>query len=353
MTSRPGTNSSGTTWMPDARRLARRIIEALTSQEREALAAEPFSGLQAMGFSLRMRPEREIVGSCSVAGSLDHGPPPTITVVMAASTGRQHFSALHEFGHWAIRADTEIHDDFFEESDGGVRLEEDVCDAMAGELLIPDEHVAQYIDKTGPTARSVIGLIRSTPNGSREACCVRAAERLFGPGHVMLTRNGMALFTASHSTPYRVRRNTPQGDGHITLKAAQVGALHGESTITYASGVSSNTFFADAAVDGEQGFVVAVFMEGRPPWVKGVALPRHDAATDAEVECFCTHCEIDFTGIGRPCPRCDGYVHHGQEGCGKCACRPQAAQVLCGGCFLRRPPSDFTRNPSTCDICLG
>lgn len=72
-----------------------------------------------------------------------------------------------------VELDTVIHDVFFDQLDGGVRLEEDVCDAIAGQLLIPDERVANFIGPAGPTARAVVDLIEASPNSSREACCVR------------------------------------------------------------------------------------------------------------------------------------------------------------------------------------
>lgn len=80
------------------------------------------------------------------------------TVVAAASNGRQHFSALHEFGHSAIRLDTSSPGPVLEEPDGGIGFEEDVCDTIAGTLLIPAEHVDARFGGTGPTARTVLDL---------------------------------------------------------------------------------------------------------------------------------------------------------------------------------------------------
>lgn len=340
--------------MPDARALALGLLDGLLAEVRAALAEDPFTALKALGFEMRLRAEPEITGTCSVAASLDHGPPPRITVVMAASRGRQHFSALHEFGHSKIKADASIHDVFFGQRDLGEHLEEDVCDAVAGELLMPSHDVEAHISPEGPTAAAVIDLIASTPNASREACCVRAAERIIGPGHVMLVRGGTALFTASHSTPYRVRRGTPQGAGHLTERAATGGAVRGEAAVTYASGARSDTFFVDAAYDDEEGLIVAVFMENRPPWKRGLVLRNRDRTEHATVDAYCIHCEVDFVAIGAPHRACDGYFHNGDDGCGRCACAPAGEDLpLCGECFLRRPKSDFSQSPKICDICLG
>lgn len=337
--------------MPDVRTLAVRFVEALPSEERSHLGDDPFTALEDLGFGMRYRAEPAITGDCSVAASLDKGPPPVITVVTSASAGRQRFSVLHEYGHWLIANDTAIHDVFFDQRDGGVVLEEDLCDSIAAELLIPASHVDAIIGASGPTAASVVKLIDATPNASAEACCVRAAERLSGPGHVMLARAGIAQFTASHSTPFRVRRGTVQGASHITARASEHGRARDQDVVVYASGASSNTFFADA--QAADGFVVAVFMENRPPWITGLALPDADPTSHTEEDAYCTHCEVDFVGMGSPCRKCQGHFHRGQGGCDRCACTEASKTKLCPECFIRRTLGEFTQNPEICDVCLG
>jgi len=334
--------------MADPQVHARRILASFTLAERALLAAQPFAALEVMGIRVRMWPEPEIVGDCSVAGSLDHGPPVTITVMKSASVGRQHFSALHELGHHAIKADSDIHDVFFDEADHGVRLEEQVCDAMAAQLLIPDERVDDHLGG-GVTARAVLSLIHASPNSSREACCVRAAARLVGPGHVMVARDGVAQFTASHATPYGVGRGSPQGADHITAKASDRGRCRERAGVVYASGARSSQFFGDAVRDDE-GYVVALFVEANPPWIHGLALPPKDAFADAESESYCPHCEADFTTLSAPCPKCRDHKH--SPGCDRCSCPTSKEHQLCGECFLRRPPSNFTKDPAICDLCL-
>lgn len=339
--------------MPDVAALAARFVSALPGDQRAALAQDPFAALQSLGFEIRMRPNREISGQCSVAASLDHGPPPRITVIDVPSVGRQHFSALHEYGHWAIANDGAIQDVFFEQRDGGVGLEEHLCDAIAAGLLLPASSVDSIIGPAGPTASDVWELIHSFPNASVEACCVRAAERINGPGHVMVVRDGVAQFTASHSTLYRVRRGAPQAADHISVRAARLGRAAGQDSVTYASGTRSVVFFADAVADEAGGLVIAVFMENRPPWVKGLALPAADPTADAEVEAYCVHCEVDFVALGAPCPKCEGHFHRGPNACGRCACKAATQHRLCPNCFIQRTPAEYTPGEEFCNYCLG
>lgn len=338
--------------MADASVHTARILASLDAADRDSLAADPLRALEALGFTVLLLAEPEITGDCSVAGSFDVGPQPVIKVVQATSIGRRHFTALHEFGHVCVKLDTVIHDVFFDQLDRGVRLEEDLCDAIAGQLLIPYERVANFIGPAGPTARAVVDLIEASPNSSREACCVRAAERIAGQGHVMLVREGVAQFTASRGTLYRVRRGTPQGGDHITAKAARRGRAREEASVIYASGQPSDLFNADAVL-ADDGYVVAVFVAGRAPWMSGLVLPRTDPWAAAESEAYCTHCEEDFTTLAKPCPKCNDFVHPAPAGCGRCSCEPTVRNAVCDECFLRRPLSDFTRSARTCDICLG
>lgn len=335
---------------------ARRLVAGLKSGDTELLRAETFAALEELGYTIRLRPEPEITGDCSVAGSFNPGPPPTINVVEAASIGRQYFTALHEYGHRLIDADTDIHDVLFDEPDGGVRLTEDICDAVAAELLLPDEFVDRYIGPRGPTARAVLQLMENS-EASREACCVRAAQRLPGPGHVMVARHGVALFTASRGTPFRVARNSPQGDDHITALAAhRTGSVRAEAPVRYASGAISDRFFAEAHL-GKGGFVVAVFVDGPAPWLHGPTLYAGDRSE--AIEAYCPHCDEDFTTTAAPCPGCRDYRHRyrpdGSEGCGRCSCEPKAADGrLCPGCFTHRTEGEFsTPDSEFCDVCTG
>lgn len=336
--------------MPDPQQHARRLVATLVGDVRTGLADDPFETLRELGYQIRFRPDQGGDG-CSVAGSYSPGPPPTITVVEATSTGREHFTALHEFGHALIAddaADDSIHNTFATLQDGGESFEESVCDAVAGMLLIPDERVKALLGTSEPSARHVADLIDRIPTASREACCVRAAQQLRSPGYVMLAREDVAVFTAVHGTPYRVRRNTGQGADHPIAKAAG-GSFRGDASVTFGSGASSPVMAVDAAAIDDR-YVVAVFVDGRPPWHEGVYLPPTDRFANAVSEAYCDRCEQDFTTVAGPCPDCDGYVHPERDGgCGRCTCEGPGRPQLCTECFLRQPPAMFTHSQSVCD----
>lgn len=318
-----------------ARLAAVRLLEGIDPTAQHEFAFETRAELERRGFVVRDAPPSSDGAGCSVAGSYQAGPPPVITVASDRSPGRRHFTALHEFGHSLVQSDGATQDLLFGEPDRGVRLEEEICDAIAAELLLPSALVADYIDDRGPTARSVLNLFHGS-EASREACCVRAAQLLVGEGHVMLARDGVAIFTASAGTPFRVRRETEQGAGHITATAARHGGARGIDSVVYGSGGVSDRYQCDALAD-DDGHVFAVFVADRPAWESGLNLIGGDDRSDP-VEVECPRCEVQFTTLAAPCSRCGDYTHTG--GCGRCSC-VAGTERLCPGCFIRQPAHLF------------
>lgn len=213
------------------------------------------------GITLQLRSDAEPFGKCSVAGSYfeDRG---LITVARSASKGRQKFTALHELGHHLQRHDESLVKILASEPDAGFLLEEDICDGFAAEVLLPTHYVDEVIGERGPTAGEIVELFK-TSQASREACCVRGAQHIVGPGHVMLSsQDGVARFTAS-SSAYRVARNTPQDGNEVISSAVRWGSAKRETRVRYASGVLSEPFHGDAVTDGDYIFAV---MAIKPAW---------------------------------------------------------------------------------------
>ncbi len=241
-------------------------VEAKHAGSIEELGRDPIATLEAWdGIEFVIAEEREVIGGCSVSGSYDYDGS-RIVVGRALSRGRRFFTAVHEFGHHCQQRDEDSVKLLETEEDVGQALEDDICDAFAAEVLLPDSHVDEFIDQKGPTACSVLDLIRES-KASREACCVRAVQRLRCQGYVMLCDlEGTAIFTAN-ATGYPVRRNTPQAGNAVIEAAVRWRSGRELSRVRFASGNLSPKFFADSASDGE--YLVAVFVEHMPPWEKG------------------------------------------------------------------------------------
>ncbi len=218
------------------------------------------------GIELVMAEESTVEGGCSVSGSYDYARR-RIVVARSASRRRQGFTALHELGHHLQQHDEASVALLEAEPDFGANLEDDICDALAGQVLIPDTVIEQVTPAKGPTAESVIELFEQT-QASREACCVRAAQRIVGEGYVMLCDiSGTAIFTAC-TGQYPVRRGTPQIGNVVVEAAMQWRMASRESRVTFPSGAQSPLFFGNAETSDEYIFVVMVSYS--PAWVTGL-----------------------------------------------------------------------------------
>lgn len=327
-----------------AREHAKRIVGNLAPDLRSALATDPYQALGDQGIEIQMRPETHGRGGCSVDGSYRRGSPPRITVAEAASRARRRFTALHEFGHHLVKLDADVHEAFATFEDGGVALEEAIADAVAAELLIPDDVVDQHIDPRGPTARAVCDLYHATL-ASREATCVRASQRLIGSGYIMLGEAGVALFTAAVGHPYRVARGTPQGSDSLIAKAEERGTAREQSRVVFASGKAGELLFGDAVFD--DGYVFALLTD-RPSWERLTVRSADDIIPSYEGTC--RRCDVDFTDSYQLCQRCR---EPRCPRCGDCWCEtaPPLATRTCSVCFLKWGLDRFRGESTVCKDC--
>lgn len=257
----------------DAARALVARLEARSQGSVQRLGSDPLGVVGSWsGINLVMTNEREVGTGCSVSGSYDYDSG-RVVVGQASSRGRRFFTVLHEFGHHLQQHEEESVQLLEKEEDNGRALEDDICDAFAAEVLLPDEIVDRFVNQKGPTAYDVVDLIHGS-SASREACCVRAVQRLPGRGYVMLCdRSGLAIFTAS-TTGYPVRRNTPQLGNEVVESAVRSRTGRQLSRVRFPSGALSPKYYADAAVDGD--YLIAVLVEHMAPWEKGLhyAIPE-------------------------------------------------------------------------------
>ncbi|SED84053.1 hypothetical protein SAMN04490359_2143 [Streptomyces griseus] len=152
---------------------------------------------------------------------------------------------------------------FSREPDGGVLLEDAACDAFAAQILLPAHLVDQHLDAKGPTA-SAITLLWKTSNASRMAVCVRAAQHLPAPGHVLLLDpDGHLAFAASNGLP-PLPRGSFQGDIPVIDRALTgPGRAQGRTQVRYRDGILGRELHTDTAP--MDGYTVAVLVTDSAP----------------------------------------------------------------------------------------
>ncbi|MFE9485248.1 ImmA/IrrE family metallo-endopeptidase [Streptomyces sp. NPDC006641] len=304
--------------------------------------------------TLQVRLVEEVQGDgsgCSVAGSYrDDLVPPAVVVAVAASPGRRQFTALHELGHHLQQTD-EVLGEAVMAVDASEEFEDLACDAFAARILLSDDLAATHIEARGPTADGVAGLYRSSL-ASRAACCVRAADRLVGPGAVILcTPAGVVSFAAGRGEVRPPARGTDQSATPL-LRAAlpRLARNPGDivtsnaTAIEYRDGSRYESLYGQAAMC--DGYVVAVLTVHDPAW-RNFALPRGTGwAPSGSSSWDCETCHDSFEKIAN-CSTC------GQPQCpaGHCSCTLRA-ELVCEKCFMSRHRSQFPPGNKTCRECV-
>lgn len=229
-------------------------LDAVLPGQRADLTRDPITVLRDWEeISYRDVPPAEASSRCSVAGAY-YGTedPAVIAVTHAASPGRRAFTALYELGHHLQQSDFDLADAV--DSHGAARgaFEDAACDAFAADVLLPDEIVDRHISAAGPSTDDVVALRRDSA-ASRVAVCVRAAQRLRAPGHVVLMDGaGVVQFAAAHLMPH-VSRNSDQSRTAVVRQAlaATTGRACGRTRFRYRDDIEGAELYAQAAqLDG-------------------------------------------------------------------------------------------------------
>lgn len=185
-------------------------------------------------------------------------------------------------------------------------------------------------------------------SGSREACCVRMAQRMRGSGYVLLCEGDRVLFSAAVGSAYSLRRGAVQDPDHLVCLAADRGsAVSDVVRLKHPSGSETPAFAGQAVLD--DGYVFAVLTDSTtPPW--GLwRPPRNRAARSANPpEVFCQECDEFSEGW----QRCDTAPSHRVcSTCGWCACRApktRVAEKRCDTCTMMRRIDLFPGGGNTC-----
>ncbi|MEV4415591.1 ImmA/IrrE family metallo-endopeptidase [Catellatospora sp. NPDC049609] len=330
------------------------VLEKMLPGSRVQLAEDPFAVLEARGdLAVRIVPEAKTkpaaaMPACSVAGIyVDDEVPPVLAVANAASAGRRAFTVLHEFGHHLQRTEPALMDLLLEQADGGLTLEDAACDAFAAEILLPADLVDRFIDSPGPTGPQIVDLWHAS-TASRAAVCVRAAQRLVTPGHVvLLDADGAVSFAASLGLPPLARGSRQDTAATVRDALSRAGRATGRTRLHYRDGILGEELHAQ--VVPMDGYLLLIAVTDAAAW-DTFTLPSRDPGPRAATR-ICEHpdCGHEFQAFESPCSRCARRVC---PECGRCGCAPRVREKTCAGCFQRLPASVFTGTSARCNECV-
>ncbi|VXB72521.1 ImmA/IrrE family metallo-endopeptidase [Aeromicrobium sp. 9AM] len=339
----------------DAKTVAKRAAEFVGNMDArhpglvETLRDDPLEALAQFGEVTFTLSAHQQSGKCSVLGSYTtFTDPPTISVTRRGQ-GQTWFSALHELGHheqqgdfaWTVALDT------IDDERRRGRLEEQICEAFAAEILLGADVVDEIIGDDIPTAKSIADLHHAT-GASRAACAVRVLQLLRAEGLVMVaTLEGEVLFSTGSGDVFAPKKGTVQPPDSVVARAADAGTSSSrDASVMYGTGRQQHGFAADAVRDDD--YVYAVFTAGKPGWVTGFYASKNLYWGSAEHDCRCgatftrgaeAYCET--CNRGDTCPEC-----------GVCACAPEPVRDLtCTDCFMVWPTSHYLPGGTVCQGC--
>lgn len=336
--------------MSDPRSLAAILCGELSRDDLDILREDPFEAIPLIDEQVSIRLiDHEPAAGCSVEG-LYHEETRSIDVQRANSSRRTRFTAIHEFGHDRCRHNREVARYLASLTKTTRTTEERVADAFAGEVLIPDAALDAVLAGKEAQAHHLVELFhRDDVGGSREACCVRVAQRMRGNGYVVLCEGDVLRFCAAVGTSFRIARGTAQATVGLLRRAAEHGsATDTDTRLQYPDGRLTEAFAGQAVTDGMYTFAVLTDST-RPPW-GGWIVPRRPESEAPEI--FCADCDE----ISEAWQRCDtDWRHRRCSTCRWCECRTpkvKIAEQVCDVCTTLRRWDFFPSGGTVCKDCL-
>lgn len=322
--------------------VAARIVAKVGRAIRERIARDPLAAARddfhCVLVELENLNERGDGGSCDGFSFLDAN-----TIYYRPTfSDRQNFTVAHELAHQLVENDDEAID-WITSQPGAPKLEE-VCEAVAGRLLIPDDIVTAI--GTPPTARGLAAIFNST-NASRSACAVRIAQQLPCEGFVAIidVRTQHVYFAARHddTRPYAWQGNSVP-DTHNVRYVEDGQQRHAESWWPYPNG-DRVRFYMSAY--RERDWTFAIFA-ANDLWqtITFHAPEQRQRDTRPELTHRCPDCGFDGTFRGYPCTDCrTPYCSR----CKRCECdRRSERSKVCISCGLVKAKHLFDED----EICV-
>jgi hypothetical protein len=328
------------------------VLDGLLPGRRDALGRDPIEVLRTWPeVDYREVAPAETGNRCSVAGAYYGSEnPPLLTVADATSPGRRAFTALHELGHHLQQSDPDLAEMVDLHEGTADQFEDAACDAFAADVLLSEELVTRHLPAGTPTADHIVALRRGSA-ASRAAVCVRAAQHLSSPGHVLLLDpEGTVQFAASHLKPRPVR-GSDQSSAEVIRQALSnptgQGRARGRTRLRYRNGIEGDELYAQAAP--MDGYLVVVAVTDHAPWEIGFTLPiAQTGPTAAGRICVHPECGEHFQTFEGSCARCNTPKC---TSCGRCDCAPAVKERDCTRCGLRLPARLFDGDADRCRDC--
>jgi hypothetical protein len=333
-----------------ARALIARLDDAVLADLR---SEDPATAIEVhfAPIGLRSLPEADALNDrCSIAGYYESEFDPEKPWIIYADdlpVRRVRFTLLHELAHHLL-ATTAC--DLLDEidrlggslADGAVRVEELVCHAFAGAVLIPDEVLDAVIGSAPLMPQHLVDIAART-HASYDAIAVQVTERMEQAGAVALVRQpGQVSFAPAspRMTTYWWPANS-EVDPAGPLARALATEQQPSRPETYRWQQAYARTLHCETLRVRPGLAVGVMSE--KPRTGGLSLLEQPDPIYKDRDLFCA-----WDGSELDTGWCDGCAGPLCGECGRCRCTKPLRNPLCPECGLEKP---FRRGATKCLDC--
>jgi hypothetical protein len=315
-----------TTW-------ADRLVEELDEDVRAELAADPAKAMRDY-FGLTVRESETLSqrgdgGWCDGMSFRHHN---EVLYAPSPFSKRKYFTMLHELGHKLAddEEDGEILD-WLGELKNEREVIEQVCDLVAGRLLVLDSTLDEVLGGERPTGKALARL-HCESNASREACAVALSRRLGCPGFITVIRDDIVTFTSRLGEPKPAPwRDVPLPTGH-PLRSMGDGAIQTMESWWPDFAGTRHRYYQHALC--AEPWTYAVFAENDLWGVVRLHLPREEKRTapGEPVDFECPNCGLKRRTRTFRCNSCGGPTCPQCEYCRRCDQEARRKRGTCKGC---------------------
>lgn len=328
-----------------------RIISSISADVREAFLLSPLRAVRLLELTVTpvetLQQERGEGGWCDGVSFLADG---IILYRPTPNSRRENFTIAHEAAHWFVNRDDDAVDWIADHVNPKGILEQ-LCDHVAGHLLIPDAAIMAVVGN-GPVRAKHIRALYEATNASEPACAIALTRRISGVAasviielpartvaYASLVWDGFDGRPLAYPWP---GQQIPHGHIFRTMDA--------QGTRTTKSWWSTpwderHIYYLDATSDSRR--IYGIFSEHDLWGVDALHLDVAERRPDQPSKELACPCGFRGTVTGYPhndcnelfCPRC-----------GSCGCAQKFSRHQpCSQCFTLTPPVDL--KDGLCSFC--
>lgn len=318
---------------------ADRIVSSLSPQVRSAFISAPKHAVELLGLTARpvaqLQERRGDGGWCDGISFLNDG---LLLYSETPFSRRENFTLAHETAHWLVDHDDDAADWVADHESPEVTLEQ-LCDHIAGRLLVPPEVLSRVVGNSPPRAAHLEKLY-SVTNASEPACAIALTRHLGGFGAAVLidldtraVKYASIVWDGFDGRPVAypwTDQYAPQGH---TLRAMPANERRTTKSWWATPWGQRQSFYLDAIASDR--VIFAIFSEQDLWEIEKLHVDVAERQVDKPSQEVVCKCGFSGTISGFPCPACDVLFC---PKCKSCGCqRLFARHQPCTKCFTSSP----------------